>query len=288
MQQESKKTHHADSASEQGVDLPASTAWPMMLALGITLASAGLVTNALVSIVGLIFILVSVRGLFGQVFPHSRHERVPLRPPSERAVEIVAAPQKVAHLKAGEKLHRVRVPVDMHPYTAGVIGGLVGAAVMAALAIAYGLVTQGSIWYPINLLAAAGVPTLATADLKTLTEFSSTGLIVGSVIHLCMSVIVGLLYTVMLPMLPRKLKWFWAGVVAPLIWTGVMHSVMRVIDPALASRVDWLWFVLCQIAFGLVAGFVIYRTERVETMQSWPLAAKLGIESQDGPEKEDA
>ena len=36
---------------------------------------------------------------------------------------------------------------------------------MAVLAMLYGLIVQHSIWYPINLLAAAGVPSLANADL---------------------------------------------------------------------------------------------------------------------------
>ncbi|MFV0338594.1 MAG: hypothetical protein ACK5LK_10190 [Chthoniobacterales bacterium] len=286
MLEKSKEASVTDSHSREGIDLPKPTAWPMILAFGLTLAAAGIVTNALVSIVGLILILASIRGLFVEVFPHAKHERVALQPLSERSKEIAPALQSVAHLKVGKELHRVRIPVDVHPNSAGVIGGLAGGAVMAVLAMAYGLIFQGSIWYPINLLAATGVATLATADTAVLKEFSLLGLTIASVIHLSGSVIIGLLYTVMLPMLPRKLEWLWAGIVAPLIWSGVLHSVMGVVNPALASRIDWPWFVVCQVAFGLVGGFVIFKTARVETMQTWPLAARMGIESQDNPERE--
>jgi hypothetical protein len=44
--------------------------------------------------------------------------------------------------------------------------------------------------------------------------------------------------------------------------------------------VDWPWFVVCQVAFGVVGGYVVFKSEKVETIQSLPLAAKLGVEAQ--------
>jgi len=272
---------------KNSISLPRPTSWPMMLALGITLLLSGLITSAFVSLVGLVLILCSIKGMFGQVFPRPQHENVPLRPVSERAAPVQAMPERVARLQAGKSLHRVRVPIEVHPYSAGVLGGLAGGAVMAILAIIYGLFAEGSFFYTINLLAAAAVPSLAQADLETLKSFSAVGFVVACVIHLLMSVIVGLLYTVMLPMLPRRFEWLWAGIVAPLIWTGIIYSCIGIVDPALAERVAWPWFVLCQIAFGVVGGFVIFKGARVETMQSWPLAAKLGLETQDDEGKEE-
>jgi hypothetical protein len=111
-----------------------------------------------------------------------------------------------------------------------------------------------------------------------------TGLLVGIVVHISMSIMVGLLYTVLLPMLPAKRAWFWGGIITPLMWSAVLYPVMGIIDPALADRVDWPWFIGCQIAFGLVGGFVIFKLGRVETMQSWSVAQKLGVEAQDKPE----
>jgi hypothetical protein len=47
----------------------------------------------------------------------------------------------------------------------------------------------------------------------------------------------------------------------------------------LNGRIDWLWFVLSQIGFGVVAGFVVSRQERVRTWQAVPLAVRIGVEA---------
>jgi len=47
-----------------------------------------------------------------------------------------------------------------------------------------------------------------------------------------------------------------------------------------AARVDWPWFVVSQIAFGLAAGFVVARARPLATMQTWPLAARAASKPQ--------
>src|SRR5947199_10762928 len=60
------------------VELPAPTAWPIILAFGLTLVFAGLVTSASVSILGAIFTLAGCVGWFRDVLPHEKHEFVPI------------------------------------------------------------------------------------------------------------------------------------------------------------------------------------------------------------------
>jgi hypothetical protein len=67
--------------------------------------------------------------------------------------------------------------------------------------------------------------------------------------------------------------------VAPLLWTGLISAVLGVVNPALSARVDRGWFIASQIAFGLAAGFVIARLAPIATMQTWPLAARAGVEA---------
>ena len=43
-----------DENTDRVIEAPAPTAWPMILALGLTLAFAGLVTNVAVSMVGFV------------------------------------------------------------------------------------------------------------------------------------------------------------------------------------------------------------------------------------------
>jgi len=272
---------------EEGIDLPEPTAWPMVLAFGITLLLAGLITSYYVSVAGAFTMIIAVIGLFREVFPHPRHMFVPYVPEDQRMKPIKVSTRTVQHLAVGKGGHRVRIPVEVHPYRAGVKGGLAGGAAMAVLALLYGLIFEGSIWWPINLLAAAGVPSLAVADVATLKAFSLVGLVVAVVVHLAFSIMVGLLYTVLLPMLPTRFAWFWGGIVTPIMWTALMAPGLSLVNPALEDKVNWLAFVVCQIAFGVVGGYVVFKTEKVETMQSWSVAEKLGVEMQSADDEEE-
>jgi len=268
----------ADERDESFIELPAPTAWPMVAALGITLGFAGLVTNGIVSVVGVVLTIAGAVGWFRDVLPVEDVERSALPAPAQRTRPVQPSPRKVEHLVVGQAGHRARVPETIHPYSAGVWGGLAGAAAMAALALLYGLLAYGSIWYPINLLAAVAMPALAQADVARLKTFNGVALAVATGAHLITSVFVGLVYAAMLPTFPRRAELL-GGVVAPLVWTGVLWASLGLINPTLNARIDWPWFVASQIAFGLVCGFVIARSERIATMQTWSLAARVGIEA---------
>jgi hypothetical protein len=263
---------------DPSIELPAPTQWPMIAALGITLGFAGLVTHVLVSVVGVVMVVVGAVGWWREVLPVEHVERIPLRPPAARAKPVQPAPHKVAHLSAGEARHRVRVPEEIHPYSAGVTGGLAGGAAMAVMAVLYGLLAFGSPWYAVNLLAAAAMPSMAAADTATLSGFHVIAFAVALISHAVVSMFVGLVYAAVLPMFPRHPA-IWGGWIAPLIWSGLLWASLDLINPALNARIAWPWFVASQIAFGLVAGFVIARSERIATMQTWPLAARAGIEA---------
>ncbi len=157
-------TRETGGPEPETIELPAPTVWPMVLAFGVTLAFAGLVTNAIVSIVGVALALVASVGWWRQVLPAQQHERVPLRPVSERARPIVPSRAAVDRLKLGEAGHRVRIPVEVQPVSAGIKGGIVGGVAMAVVAVAYGAIVQGSVWYPINLLSAVAMPGMAQAN----------------------------------------------------------------------------------------------------------------------------
>ena len=54
---------------------------------------------------------------------------------------------------------------------------------MAAVALSYGLLAQQSLWYPINLLAAGGLPSLATASTSELREFNAAAFLLALFAH---------------------------------------------------------------------------------------------------------
>jgi hypothetical protein len=273
-------------AAPEILELPAPTFWPMVLAFGVTLVFSGLVTNMIVSVVGGVLTLAGAVGWWRQVLPVEQVEEVPLPPVAERLRPIAPSAAPVERFRLGEAGHRVRLPVEVQPLSAGVKGGIVGGFAMAVVALLYGAAFQRSIWYPINLLAAVAMPSMAQADLAELRAFSGTALLLGVIAHGVISVLAGLLYAVILPMLPRR-HMLWGGLVAPLLWTGFLWALLGVINPTLNARVDWAWFIASQIAFGLATGFVVSRAHPIATMQTWPLAARAGVEAAGpGPKEE--
>jgi hypothetical protein len=270
--------HDEPAQAPERIELPAPTAWPMVVALGITLAFAGLITHPAVSVVGIALALIGGVGWGREIVPEERVEPITLPSLELRARAIVPSSTMVERFSIGEGGHRIRVPVEVQPYSAGIRGGVIGGIAMAMLALAYGLVVQRSLWYTINLLSAVAMPALAHAPLAELRAFNPLALVIGTIVHGLLSVLIGLLYAVILPMLPRR-HMLWGGFIAPLLWTSLIWALLGVVDPTLGARVDWPWFVVSQIAFGLAVGLVVARANPLATMQTWPLAARAGVEA---------
>jgi hypothetical protein len=53
------------------------------------------------------------------------------------------------------------------------------------------------------------------------------------------------------------------GIVMPLMWTGASYGLMGLVNPVLEERVDWPWFVVSQVVFGIVASIVVRRSEQI-------------------------
>src|SRR4029453_1298809 len=134
------------------IELPASTAWPLVLACGSTLMFAGLLTSVSVTVLGAVLAVAGCVGWFREGFPHEPGEAgagviEELRVTTERRV--------VERLPVAAEQVRAWLPVQTYPVSAGVKGGWAGSGARAGGACIYGLLKAGSIWYPINLLAAA-------------------------------------------------------------------------------------------------------------------------------------
>jgi hypothetical protein len=149
---------------------------------------------------------------------------------------------------------------------------------MAILACIYGILKQGSVWYPINLLAATVYSQSLMLGPASLNAFHLSSFLLATALHLITSLLVGLLYGAMLPMFPRR-PILLGGIIAPTMWTGLLHSILGLINPLLDDRIDWRWFAVSQFAFGVVAGLVVVRQTRVRTRQFVPFALRAGIEA---------
>ncbi len=257
--------HRADD--RETIELPNSTAYPLTLALGVTLLAAGLVTELVISGVGLLLLVIAAVGWARQVFTPAGESVVQVEPAAPQAAR---PKRRVETLRPGLPGHRMRIPEKMHPYSAGAKGGLVGGVVMAGTALLYGVLSGRGIWYPINLLAAMVMPRLVDASAAQMQLFHPAALAIATVIHGVSSLGVGLMFGVLLPTLPRG-PVLWGGIIAPLLWTGGIHAFMGVLNPALERLVDWKWFLASQIAYGLTVGIVVVRSEKVYVSQRPPV-----------------
>ena len=109
--------------SEGMIEVPAPTPWPLVTAFGLTLIFAGVVTSLGVSFVGLLVLLRGAVGWFRNVFPVPQEEMIQVR---RTVVPITPSTRRVDHLEPGTKGHRVNIPVMVPPYSAGLLGGVLG------------------------------------------------------------------------------------------------------------------------------------------------------------------
>jgi hypothetical protein len=261
---------------EHGIQLPSPTAWPVVLALGMALVMSGMVTSGIVSILGGVLTVTAMVGWFRQVLPLEAHEPVEV---STAKTSISSARTVAARLPADATSRKI-IPEETFRITTGIKGGIAGGIAMAVPAAIFSIVRYHSVWYAMNLLAAGGFVSWAGASDAFLSEFHLRGLLAAFVIHGLTSLLVGLLYGAMLPMFP-KYPIVTAGIMVPLLFTGILHSAIGVVSPILNQRIEWFWFVVSQVAFGLVCGFVVNLQAKVRTPQfrALPFSVRAGLHS---------
>ena len=256
------------------IEVPAPTAWPFILAFGTALLFAGLVTSMSVSVLGAALALAGCVGWFRAVFPQAKEEAVAVVPED---IRLTTERRVVERLPVLPDQLRAWLPVRTYPISAGVKGGLAGSIAMAVLAFAYGVLKAGSIWYPINLLAAVVYGESLRLGPAQLYSFHADAFTIAFVLHGVVSILVGLLYGAMLPMFPRR-PIVLGGLIAPVLWSGLLYTILGLLNPLLASRIDWFWFVASQVAFGIVAGLVVVRQESIPTRENVSFVLRAGIE----------
>jgi hypothetical protein len=257
------------------IDTPAPTAWPFILAVGVTLVFAGLVTSLSISALGAILAVAGSVGWFREVLPQQHEEAVPVVP---EEIRLTTARRVVERVPIEEHQLRAWLPVRTYPVSAGVKGGLAGSVAMAIVACAYGVLKVGSLWYPINLLAAVVYSESLKLGPAQLYSFNAESFAIAVGLHGLISILVGLLYGAMLPMFARR-PIVLGGLVAPVLWSALLYTILGLLNPLLARHIDWLWFIASQVAFGIVAGLVVVRQVRIPTYENVAFALRAGIEA---------
>jgi hypothetical protein len=253
-----------EKAGPDVVEMPKPTVAPLVLASGLTLLAAGVPLGLGFLVVGAVVVVAGLGIWIVQLLPGRGHFHEELTEPARRAQPVTGAPGGVERMQEGLPGYRLRLPQDVHPISAGIKGGIVGGAVMPVPALLWGLLSGHGPWYPVNLLAGMVLPGVDTMNVPELEQLHASLLLVGLVIHVVMSVVLGLLYGVLLPTLPSVPRPIaWGGLLAPLLWSGISYAAMGVVNPVLQRGVSWPWFLASQFVFGIVAAAVIMRSERL-------------------------
>jgi hypothetical protein len=245
------------------IEMPKPTVWPMVLSLALALSATGVALGSLAFVVvGGLLVLVSLWKWFGELLSESKHQ-----------LEFPTAPGPTpipARIGAVERRkpsgYRARLPEKIYPVSAGLRGGLIGALVMPIPALAWGLLSGHGLFFPVNLLAGMVLPGVQNLTVPELEQFRLLLLVIGIIIHFVISAVIGLIYGVLLPLMPARPRWqlIFGGVIIPLVWTGFSGALMGIANPVLRHNVNWYWFALSQIVFGLAAASVVVQSRKID------------------------
>jgi hypothetical protein len=257
------------------VELPKSTIAPLVVMLGISLMAAGTMLGLSMIIVGAVLFVVALVIWMANLFPGRGHSAIPV---AEAAVPAIQASSgSVERMPGSPPGTRTQLPAVVHPTNAGVKGGLVGALVMPIPALIYSLLKGHGLWYPANLLVGIVLPGVDKLGVSDLEKFNFGYLIAAIVIHLAMSLVIGLAYGVLLPTLPRIPKELaWGALLMPVLWTGASFVAITVVDPTLARRLDWPSFILAQFVYGVFAAAIVRRMARLGAVRAGVLGGIVG------------
>ena len=155
----------------------------------------------------------------------ARASRVESRCVCDRSLPVARRAKSCA-LPVAQQVQRAWLPLKIYPISAGVKGGLAGGVAMALLAMLYGVISHGSIWYPINLLAGSLYAPSAMPSVEQMLHFRLDWFLFAlahAPATMCCSWV--FLYGAMLPMLPNR-PIVLGGVIAPadVDWTALPAS----------------------------------------------------------------
>jgi hypothetical protein len=196
----------------------------------------------------------------------------------EKMAPVSLVSREVTRLPIAGEIQRAWLPLKVYPVSAGIKGGLAGGVAMALLAMLYGVIFFRSVWYPVNLIAGSLYDAPSVPTLPELIHFRLDWFLFALAMHLTMCLLIGLLYGAMLPMLSNR-PIVLGGIIAPLLWTGLLYTILGFVNPLLDDQINWPWFAASQVAFGVVAGLMVVRQNKEWTAENLPLAMRAGIEA---------
>jgi uncharacterized membrane protein YagU involved in acid resistance len=160
-------------------------------------------------------------------------------------------------------------PPEIYPYHAGIVGGFIGGVGMAGIGTIAGIVLGYGPWYPVNLLAAAAIASFQSMSPEQLSQFSLSGLFVGTVLHFTISVAIGLLVSLLLPMFPGH-PVGWSLIAGAILWVFADIVLLPLLNPRMAALVDVPSFIIAHLAYTLLLGLTVDKYKKIPVQSALP------------------
>ena len=111
-------------------------------------------------------------------------------------------------------------------------------------------------------MAATAIREFQTMTPEQLSEFSLPGLFVGTILHLTISVAIGLLFAVLLPMLPGH-PLLWSLIAGGVLWVFADVVLLLPLNPIMSSLVNVPSFIVAHLVYTIILGLWVSRYEKV-------------------------
>src|SRR5258708_7018572 len=129
------------------IEMPASTAWPIVLAFAFSLMFAGLLTSVSVSVLGVVLGVAGCVGWFREVLPHEHEETVPVVP---EEIYLTTERRIVERLPVPTHQLPAWLPVRTYPISSGVKGEEAHTILLVFFSFPYGTLKNRIASYPLN------------------------------------------------------------------------------------------------------------------------------------------
>ena len=270
-------TNVSQAGAPTTLEMPAPTAFPIVLASAVTLLFAGLVTSASISMLGIVLMIVGSVGWFRDVLPIEDRESIPVLkgPPTVRTMR-----------RCGDAVHdrwravaRAAAPRDL-PGLGGPEGRHCRRCRDGAARDAVRARERGQCLVPDQPARCRVLPSAATASIEALAAFhlarrscspspstrpprSSSACCTGRPYRCC-----------------HAGRSCWAASSPRSCGPGLLRSALGIINPVLDAHIDWLWFVAVTAGVRDRGGA---RSSRGRSEwrrgSAMPLAVRVGIEA---------
>src|SRR5262245_29789798 len=135
MTSEPQATGQPERTAPDAVEMPRPTVAPCVVAFGLTLVAAAVALGLAFLAVGAVVLVAGLGIWIANFLPGRGHVQESLPEAARRTQPAPGAPGGVEQLREGLPGYRFRLPVKVHPISAGIKGGIIGGAVMPVPAL---------------------------------------------------------------------------------------------------------------------------------------------------------